>query len=219
MSSILDALEALLERPSAARKSRPKTASTALSSPETFPAEWKTRLTKVMGQARPMRVPRHIVRIDIEGPGRGSTHGWQVRYREVPSRFFSDSKHDRAKHLGTPAESLLAAKHHLLSIWTGPVVPALRPERADKLHPTGMTGVRVIWRKKGSLKECFVRVDALDGTPLANFYVGTENTVRQAHLERRLREAKKLRREYLAGLGMLDRLPKETRKGAKAKAD
>lgn len=176
-----------------------------------FPSDWKVRRVEIHGYALALQVPCYVVRIDIDKPGMAGTHGWQVRYRKdtYGSRFFSDSRFDRKGHLGTPKESLYAAKLYLAAIWAGEPVRPLPAEYADKQHPTGMTGVRVVWRERRGRMQCYVRVSDLAGKQLANLYVGVKSTVTASRLEAKVEEARRQRRAYLKSIGQLARLPKQ----------
>lgn len=161
-------------------------------------ADWKYRDCKIQGHVGTLRVPRHIVRIDIDDGGAG-THGWQVRFRK-PSRFFSDSYLDSRgrRRLGSPKASLARATEYLRTIYR-PKPRKPRPEHRDKAHPTGMAGVRVAWNRRPGRKfaECIVRADRVDGKPLATFYVGTENTVTKYRLAQAIKNARARRMLYL----------------------
>lgn len=155
------------------------------------------RSVLVPGHAVALSVPRYIVRVDKDDPGKAGTHGWQVRFAR-PSAFFSDSRHRDGLDRGSPSLSLDAAKSYLKLTWR-PKSPPARAERTSKAHPTGMSGIRVVWRRRKSknFAECTVRVDALDGKPLANLYVGTENTATEAAIAARIAEGKSIRKLYL----------------------
>jgi len=167
-----------------------------------FPPEWVYRRVFVgRNLLSALEVPRYIVRIDIDEPGCVGTHGWQVRYHQPGSRLISDSTFDTARRMGTPLDSLTAAKLYLLAIWTGPRARELRPEKAGKRIPTGMPGVRVRWDTRRGLEMCNVRVDNLEGKPIASLYVGTRRTATERKLAAKVREGRRIRREYLESLG------------------
>lgn len=176
--------------------------------PERLPPEWSYRKVAVPGQAVSCNVPRYIVRIDSAPGSRGATHGWQVRYDRKATRLFSDARYAQPGRMGTPQDSLRAAVEYLRSKWRGERMPALPREQQRKAQPTGMSGVRVVWRTRDGLRQCYVRVDDLKGQPLRSLYVGTVNTVKPSTLARKVNEALRLRREYLAAEGALSRLPR-----------
>lgn len=176
-------------------------------SKEDFPSDWTYRTVTVAGQSRTFEVPRYIVRIDSPPGAPGATHGWQVRYDRSATKLFSDSRCAKPGRVGTPDDSLRAAMEFLRAKWRGAKPPVLPREQRRKQHPTGMSGVRVVWRNRNGLRQCYVRVDDLQGRPLKAFYVGTENTVRASSLARKVREAVKLRQSYLREQGTLTRRP------------
>jgi hypothetical protein len=125
-----------------------------------------------------MRVPRHVVRIDIED----GTRGWQVRYRGR-TRFFSDR--NREFPFGTPQTSLARAIDFLADIYEGPNPPLRSIESRSKLFPTGIPGVRIRHRmeKSGTCLVTYVEVDALErGSGSKRFYVGTSRTATEERL-------------------------------------
>lgn len=170
-----------------------------------WPAEWRMRVVSIPGQVKAMKVPQYIVRIDVDEPGLAGTHGWQVRYRRklYRTQFFSDAAFDlTGMRKGTPKDSLEAAKIYLAAIWSGkPVKELPAVEAGRKRHPTGMPGVRVIWRTRAGGEQCYVRVDDIKGKPLASMYVSTEATFTDQKLSRKIREGKRRRREYLESIG------------------
>lgn len=125
-----------------------------------------------------MRVPRHVVRIEIKD----GTRGWQVRYRGR-TRFFSDR--NREFPFGTPQTSLARAIDFLADIYDGPNPPLRNIESRNKLFPTGTPGVRIRHRmeKSGTCLVTYVEVDALErGAGSRRFYVGTSRTVTEERL-------------------------------------
>lgn len=154
------------------------------------------RLVQVPGSEREWVVPRHIVRIDIAKEGRSETHGWQLRLAR-PWTLFSDGRY------GSTQQALEAAVAHLAEHWSGPRPRALPAERRTKGLLTGMTGVRVVWRRRKNdrYEQCYVRADRLDGTPLVSLYVGTSRTVTDERLQAKLEEALAIRKLYLSKQG------------------
>lgn len=141
------------------------------------------------------RVPRHIVRIDIDDPGKAGTHGWQVRYPHGHrSTFFSDGK-------ANPKTRLREAITYLASIWHGPTSRLHAQERRKKKIKTGVVGVHLAWerRSKRSVRELFVIVNPTkrNGTP-KGFYVGTERTATQERLDAVFAKAQRYRTKLVA---------------------
>lgn len=146
-----------------------------------------------------MMVPRHIVRIDIDDPGRAGTHGWQVRYQK-PSVFFSDAKNGKRR---SPRTSLRAAIDCLLAIYRGPRRGVHRSERIRKRHPTGVPGVAFVRRRRPDrgFTEYLVRIQLgrhrQAGSVRRQIYLGTENTVSDARVRAALKKARGIREEWL----------------------
>jgi hypothetical protein len=198
-------------------------------------SQWQFRFSEVPGWSSTFKVPRFISRVDIakEMTGGSNTHGWQVRYPHAPSRFFSDGRYSTAKRMGTPKDSLHAAKEYLASVWRGEVPRRFSAEPENKKLPTGLTGVTVIWKQrsggranrrmlrseeggasavmdpKTSDRHCVVRVDGPQRRCIVQVYVGTQATFTEAKLLRAVQRARMLRLAHLHELGRLHLLPNE----------
>lgn len=142
-----------------------------------------------------IRVPRYIVRIDIDDGGAG-THGWQVRYAR-PWRLISDTQRGKPR---SPKTSLRDAKEYLATIFTG-VKPRHRTiEDSRKRERTGMPGVRIVRRvhRGRNVAEVLIRVDAPQRSGgRKTIYVGTDNTVTKKRLAEAIRQAKEIRAEFV----------------------
>lgn len=177
-----------------------------------LPADWTWRDCVVKGWAVSLKVPSHIVRIDIDEAGSAGTHGWQVRYRTDVhgTKLFSDAKFDTSKRMAAPEVSLGAAMAYLASIWVGKIGPRLGTRRdASKQHPTGMPGVRVAIKPTRASFYYSVRVDRLDGTPICSLYAGTEFSATEESLQACIKEGRRVRYQYLCEIGAETRLDPE----------
>lgn len=151
----------------------------------------------VPGWVGVFQVPRHIVRIDIDEPGKAGTHGWQVRYVK-PSVFFGDGRNGE---LGSPSRSLAEARRYLASVYSGPRIPLRATATARRNNPITEAGIRLIERlRRGrTVKEFYVEaMSPARGFTPRRVYVGTERTITPARLELGKAIARQLRAELVA---------------------
>lgn len=141
------------------------------------------------------RVPRYIVRIDIEAPGSG-THGWQVRYQK-PWKLISDYTEKRRG----PRDSLRAAKEILAAQWDGaPRGPKLKrqcePRKQNGL-PLGISPYSKQRANRSMIEVGFQISVPRWGEKSANrrIYAGTLATITEEKMKRALRKAVRIRRE------------------------
>ena len=156
-----------------------------------LPPDFPHRPVHKPGWSDALQVPRHIIRIDIEDPGKAGTHGWQVRYVK-PWRFFNDK-------MRPPAASLKEAVHYLAEVYTGPRLKTIRKKkgkRKTKLEP----GLRLVKRvRKGrTVQEIWVEAmpPSKEFSPV-RIYAGTENTATSERIEFAKMEARKAREHML----------------------
>ena len=122
------------------------------------------------------RVMRYINRVDVIGPGLAGTHGWQVRYHDKKSRFFSDV------HYESPEGSLKMAEQYLRKIYRG--IPCQqRKSPTNRKNQALPIGINETWRSKKdrNVKEGYFQT-SLPTAVIGKFitskkYIGTENTV------------------------------------------
>lgn len=115
----------------------------------------------------PFFVPRYITRVDIDKEFNRGTHGWQVRYFNSPSRFFSDTRNGVIR---TPYDSLEDAIKYLSEHYVGFKPRSRNPKPKLVLLPQNKKTTKAYYltishpkRNKSSIK----------------VYVGTENTYSQ----------------------------------------
>lgn len=162
-----------------------------------LPKSHPFRSVTVKPWAKVFLVPRHIVRIDIDEPGKVGTHGWQVRYRKQ-TKLFSDAKGYIRKNL---SESLLDATNHLASIYKGRKSQTKTESPVRKENEIKEVGIRLIRRKHSSknFEETYIEVSAIEkGKAPKRFYVGTSNTVTPERISEKLIEAKAHRKQIVA---------------------
>lgn len=141
------------------------------------------------------RVPRYIVRIDIEAPGSG-THGWQVRYRK-PWKLISDYTEKRRG----PRDSLRVAKELLATQWDGaPRGPKLKRQcerRKQNGLPLGISPYSKQRADRSMIEVGFQISVPRWGEKSANrrIYAGTLATITEEKMQRALRKAIRIRRE------------------------
>lgn len=162
------------------------------------------RPIEVAGQE--LKVPRHVVRIDIyPKPGsRKCVHGWQVRYNGS-TKYFND------RIFGSPEGSLAAAIKHLDSIYAGEVLKVRTQEHANKAEKLGMTGIRIrriasaktgATGKAGKTRISNVRVYAevkhpMTGMPPKSVFIGNDDEVTPALIKVAVEQASAIRQEML----------------------
>lgn len=148
------------------------------------------------GWATTFRVPRHIVRIDIDDPGKAGTHGWQVRYRR-PWRFFGDTVNRTRR---SPAAALAEAIDFLVGIYEGPRNLLRNTPTRRKQNPIQEAGLRLVVRRKATRNMTEYYVEAVPPARSRNprrFYVGTERTLTAERLEAAMEKARQARREMV----------------------
>lgn len=157
-------------------------------------------MAQVPGWATPLPVPRFIVRVDVDEPGKAGTHGWQVRYNK-PSRFFSDWV---TKVRFTPKESLLAASEYLATIYAGPRNRCRSNPLASKTNPIQDAGLRLVEKSTRKwFSELYIEVTSpARGKSRKRVYVGTRNslglgTFTEEKLAAALERARQIRREMV----------------------
>jgi hypothetical protein len=155
------------------------------------------RMTRVPKQGV-FEVPQHIVRIDINEPGKAGTHGWQVRYEGT--LLFSD-----VKYKGNPEKSLRAAKNYLRDIYTGSASANrklhTREIKSRKAVLLGQRGVSLCWksgRRNPEDRELYCQVSiAIPGVSKSRnmgIYIGNKNTVSEERLKSALKKGIAIRR-------------------------
>jgi hypothetical protein len=143
-------------------------------------------------------VPRHIVRIDIDKPGKGRTHGWQVRYSGTS--FFSDSRYK-----GDPTKALNAAKRFLKQEYiASPPKPAKLPVGEVASRKTillSQRGVSFTWRrskKRPTILQLYCQVSIpIPGERKSrnlSLYVGTHKTVTDDAIKKAIATGTAIRR-------------------------
>ena len=144
--------------------------------PKRLPNKFPHRLVYVKGWSAVFHVPRHIVRIDIDDPGKAGTHGWQVRYQK-PSVMFSDAKNNDRR---SPRASLADATRYLAAIYAGPRVLIRTTPTKRKKNLIQEAGIRLVERvnKKKNITEMYLEaVSPTNKKASKRFYVGTLSTV------------------------------------------
>lgn len=133
-------------------------------------------------------------------------HGWQLRFKRVPSMYFADATH------GGPGPSLRAAA--AARAQQLPDVEAMRRavseaprdrslgvhEQARKLLKTGVVGVYLLVRhdRRGRTISYSLSISC-PGQKSRSLYVGTDSTLR-ARLPAKLEEARALREQWVEQL-------------------
>ncbi len=155
------------------------------------------RLTRVPRRGA-FEVPQHVVRIDINEPGKAGTHGWQVRYEGT--LLFSD-----VKYKGNPEKSLKAAKAYLMEIYKGSAAANRKLHRREiksrKSILLGQRGVSLCWksgRHNPEDRELYCQVSiAIPGVNKSRnmgIYIGNKNTVTDERLKSALKKGIAIRR-------------------------
>lgn len=164
-----------------------------------LPKGFPHRVVEVPGWVAKFKAPRHVVRIDVNEPGKAGTHGWQVRYGPRPWRFFGDS---RGANLRSPHQSLAEARRHLTEIYDGPQPRVRTTVTRRKRNPPDEPGIRLVEkpRRGGGMVEVYVEaVPPSRAFSPRRFYVGTKNTLTPERME--LAKAKaRLAREFMVFL-------------------
>jgi len=163
-----------------------------------LPSGLPCRDVQVPGWAGVFRVPRHVVRIDINEQGKAGTHGWQVRYGPRPWRHYSDSQGSK---LRSPSVSLEDATTHLVSIYAGPASRVRATPTKRKANPIQEAGIRLVerQRKNRNIKEIYIEaVSPVRGASARRFYVGTQVTATDCRMQRALLKARQARAEMVA---------------------
>jgi hypothetical protein len=167
----------------------------------------------VPGWAITFKVPRYVIRVDVDDPGKAGTHGWQVRY-DKPSKFFSDPTKRRG--IRSPKDSLGEATDYLVSIYRGPRSKIRDTPTKRKASPIAEAGIRlVIKQHKGKAsKETYVEaVPPTRGASSKRFYVGTENTTTPERLVAAIKKARVARQlmvsEHLHQAGAEQQRPRK----------
>jgi hypothetical protein len=161
------------------------------------PAELSTlrvRTIEVRGHG-PFQVCSHIVRIDIDEPGRAGTHGWQVRYAGT-SRLFSDAKASKPR---SPAASLKEAVEYLSERYSGPKLIQMRRRSSSEL-PSGISVARIRQRDRPEKIVYVVASSPVSGISPRRFYVGTESTVTENRIQLVIGVAAAYREGLIKGL-------------------
>lgn len=157
-----------------------------------LPRGFPHRLAFVPGWAGVFQIPKYIVRVDVDEPGKAGTHGWQVRYQK-PSTFFSDAGQNRR---GNPSTSLAAAKRYLASIYAGPRTLIRTTPTKRKTNPIQEPGLRLVYVQPKGRTVRHVYVEAVPpgrGMVPKRVYVGTDNTVTPARIEAGKAKARQIR--------------------------
>jgi hypothetical protein len=137
------------------------------------------------------KVPERIQRIDSD-----STHGWQLRYGQMPTKFFSDAMHDRAGAAAS-LERAVAALHKRVRRLPAPT--GLKTEVAGWKKsglPVGISGPREHRRadKRAAYYSFQVSVPlASGGSTTRQVYIGTQNTANDQRFDEALAKAVLLR--------------------------
>ena len=146
----------------------------------------RCRTQFIQAAGRTLRIPRHIKRLDTR-----STAGWQVTF-DKPSRYFGDNGH------GGAAAALRAACQYLRKIYrpepkdTGRGLNRKTGQRTDciRLVSKTMANQRVYWYVEAS--------HPARNVPARRFFVGTNQTMTQARLQRARRKALAQRRSWVS---------------------
>lgn len=137
------------------------------------------------------KVPERIQRIDSD-----STHGWQLRYGEVPTEFFSDTTHNRAG-AAAALERAVAALHQRVRRLPAPT--GLKTEVAGWKKsglPVGISGPREHRRANKQAPYYSLQVSiplASGGSTTRQVYIGTQNTANDQRFDDALAKAVLLR--------------------------
>lgn len=165
-------------------------------------APLRRRVAHVPGWACTFLVVQHIVRIDIDEPGRAGTHGWQVRYKR-PSTFFGDVTGPRRR---SPSASLANALSFLDLIYTGPKNQLRVTPTRRKKNEIQEAGIRLVVMRKPhkTFDEYYIEAMSPSKSVAAKrTYVGTGNTITLPRVEAAMHRARLLRfemaLEHLAG--------------------
>ena len=163
----------------------------------------RRRAVIVPGWATKFQVVQHVVRIDIDEPGKAGTHGWQVRHKKT-SKLFSDStKRNRRSPSASPAEAV----SYLSEIYSGPTIRLRNSPTKRKKNDIQEAGIRLVThrRKHKTFEEFYVAaVSPIKGEASKRVYVGTENTITLPRIDA-MQKARLLRKEmektFLKNLG------------------
>jgi hypothetical protein len=142
---------------------------------------------------RVFQVPERIQRIDTD-----STHGWQLRYGDEPTKFFSDGSAD-GRGAQASLERATDALHKRIRRLPAPT--GLRTERASwktsKL-PVGISGPQERLREGRTVPYYAFLVSvpiAGRGSTTRSVYIGTKNTINRKRIKEALEKAKQIREQ------------------------
>lgn len=149
---------------------------------------------------KPFYVPQYISRIDIDKDFNHGTHGWQVRYFDTKSKFFSDSKNGVIR---TPYDSLEEATDYLKKLYVGNKPCSRDPE--PKI---------IRFERRGNRSESiYLTIADPSRKSLLKVYIGTDNTYSEERHKKALEKILIMREERVTNH---NKLMKEKHTGIKS---
>ena len=141
-------------------------------------------------------VGRHIVRIDMNEPGKAGTHGWQVHYGDR-TKLFSDYTENRSG----PSAALKDAENYLQRIYRGYAPRHHLKVLARKTNqlPVGVSDYKVIRAGRNVMVHTFQATIPQFNKKCAclRVYIGTENTITPERKARALKKIIALRKKAI----------------------